>query len=299
MEKAQLSPGRNGYAVSYKERPMITLSPRWRAAGSAALFVLVTWACNCGTFQQFTSPGGEVQQSPEAATVAAEAPTLPPPTEAATLPPAPEPTEVPPTQAPAATPTETGVLLEDDFSDPGTGWYVDDDPGQGSYAYENGVYAITALSSGLQMWGNANRSFGDVVITVDATQISAPANNNNAYGVGCRIQPGTNGDGYFLRISGDGYYAIVKYVTTDPQTDDGEFVVLVDWMPTDAVNQGNATNHIEVSCAGSELSLSVNGQFLGSAQDTDYVTGDIAMTATTFEDMPTTIHYDNVVVRTP
>jgi hypothetical protein len=299
MEEARLSPGRNGCAVSYKERPMITLSPRWRAAGSAALFLLATWACNCGTFQRLTSSGGEAQPSPEAPTVAVEAPTLPPPTDVTPMPPVPESTSAPPTQAPAATPTEMGLLFEDDFSDPGTGWYVDDDPEQGSYAYENGVYAITALSSGLQMWGNANRSFGDVVITVDATQISAPANGNNAYGVGCRIQPDTNGDGYFLRISSDGYYAIVKYVTTDPQTDDGEFAILVDWTPTDAVNQGNATNHIEVSCIGPELSLSVNGQFLGSAQDTDYVTGDIAVTATTFEAEPTTVHFDNVVVRTP
>jgi hypothetical protein len=278
---------------------MSTSPTRWRAAGFAALFLLVTWACNCGTFQQFTSPGGGAGQTPEAATVAVETPTLPPPTEAPTE----APTLPPPTEAatlpPAATPTETGVLFSDDFSDPNSGWYLDDDPGLGSYAYENGVYAVTALSSGLQMWGNANLSFGDVVITVDATQISAPANDNNAYGVGCRIQPETNGDGYFLRISGDGYFGIFKYVTTDQQTDDGEFVILVDWTPTDAVNQGNATNHIEVSCVGSQLSLSVNGQFLGSAQDSAYMTGDIAVTATTFEDTPTIIHYDNVVVRTP
>jgi hypothetical protein len=277
---------------------MNALPARWRAAGSAALFLLVTWACNCGTFQRIEALGG-AEQPAEAVTV--EAPTLPPateapaqpaPTEAPTLPP---PTEAL-TEAPAVAPPPAGVLFEDDFSDPGSGWYLDDNPEEGSYAYENGVYAITALSNGLQMWGNAGRSFGDMVIEVDATQVSAPANNNNAYGVGCRIQE--NGDGYFLRISADGYYAIYV-VTSDPETGDTTFTALLDWTQSGAINQGNATNHITATCAGSSLSLNVNGQMLGSTQDSTYATGDIAVTATTFEDQPTTIHYDNVVVREP
>lgn len=284
---------------------MITLPTRWRAAGLAALFALVTWACNCGTLQQLADLGAG--QTPESATVealplpTAAEPTQPPPSATLPLPTAVEftqspPTDVPPTEAP----TETGVLLEDDFSDPGSGWYVDDSPGEGSYAYENGVYAITAIESGLQLWGNAGRSFGDVTIEVDATQISAPANDNNAYGVGCRIQSGGNvdGDGYFLRISGDGYFAIFRF-TTDPETGDGEFVTLLDWKTSDAIHLGNATNHITATCQGAGLSLSVNGQFLGSAQDTMYASGDVAVTTTTFEETPTIIHFDNVVVREP
>jgi hypothetical protein len=273
---------------------MPTLPVRWRAAGFAALFLLVTWACNCGTFQQLASPGGAVADTPTAIPTPTGAPTLPPPTETPTLPP---PTEAA-TLTPAATPTETGVLFSDDFSDPNSGWYIDSSE-YGTYVIQNGVYALTTGELGIQLWGDAGQSFVDTIITVDATQISAPANNNNAYGVGCRIQPETNGDGYFARIAGDGYYAIFKYVTTDQQTDDGEFVTLVDWTFSDAINQGNATNHIEVSCVGSAISLSVNGQFLGSAQDSDYAAGDIAMTATTFEEEPVTIHFDNVVVREP
>jgi hypothetical protein len=271
---------------------MNPLSPRWRAAGAAALFLLVTWACNCGMFQQLAAGGGGAGQTPESATI--EAPTLPPPTEA---PPTEAlPTEAPPTEAAAVAPAPAGVLFQDDFSDPGSGWYVDDAPDEGSYAYENGVYAITALVNGLQMWGNAGQSFGDVVVEVDATQVSAPANGNNAYGVGCRIQE--NGDGYFLRISADGYYAIFQ-VTSDAATGDTTFTALLDWTESGVINLGNATNHITATCAGSDLSLSVNGQMLGSTQDTMYATGDIAVTATTFEDEPTTIHYDNVVVREP
>lgn len=263
---------------------MITLSPRWRAAGAAALFLLAGWACNCGAFQQLAAGGPGADQPAEEVTVEVEDPPLPPATELT------QPAD--PAEAP---PAEAGPLFEDDFSDPNTGWYLDDSE-EGSYAYVDGVYAVTAQTQDLQMWGNAGHAFGDVTIEVDATQVSAPANDNNAYGVGCRVQE--NGDGYYLRISGDGYYAIFR-VSNDPETDEAEFVTVLDWTASEAINQGSATNHITVTCEGPDLRLSVNGEVLGSGQDGMYATGDIALTATTFEPEPTTIHYDNLVVREP
>jgi hypothetical protein len=276
---------------------MIPPRARWRAAGVAALFLLVTWACNCGTLQGLISPGEEAVFAPTPTIIPTA--TDAPPTATPTITPTPAPTHTPtpaPTETPAATPTEMGLLFEDDFSDPASGWYVDqDEGGNGSYTYEGGVYAVTALSSGLQMWGPAGRSFGDVVITVDATQVSAPANDNNGYGVGCRIQD--DGAGYYLRISGDGYYGAHR-VTYDTQGEE-TFTVLVEWTRTDAINLGNAANHIEATCAGSQLTLTVNGQIVLIAEDDTFTEGDIALTVTTYEDEPTTVHFDNVVVREP
>ena len=74
------------------------------------------------------------------------------------------------------------VLLEDDFSDPDSGWEEGEYP-DGSVGYENGIYALTAMGGEGRMWGLANEYFDDVIIEVDATQIAAPANDNNAYGV--------------------------------------------------------------------------------------------------------------------
>ncbi len=273
---------------------MSPLSSRWRAAGFAALFVLVTWACNCGTFQQLASPAAEVADTPTPLPLPTEAPTLAPPTEmpTATLTAAPAAT---PTEAPTATPARGPVLFEDDFS-VNSGWYVDQDE-VGSYRVENGVYAITAQMTDTQLWGNAGRSFGDVVIDIDATQISGPPNDNSGYGVGCRVQE--NGDGYFLRLTANGDYAIVRYTSSDDPDASG-FIPLIDWTPTDAINQGkNTTNHITAICQGSSISLSVNGVLLGTAQDGTYPTGDIAVTATTFEAEPVTVHFDNLVVSEP
>jgi len=54
----------------------------------------------------------------------------------------------------------------------------------------------------------ANRSFDNLVVEVDATQVSAGPENDNDYGVICREQG--DGNGYYLLVSGDGYYAILK-----------------------------------------------------------------------------------------
>lgn len=188
-----------------------------------------------------------------------------------------------------ATGAEAATLLQDDFSDTSTGWEIGDYQG-GSVGYGDGVYTVTSTEEGGTMWGLAGRNFGDVDVTVEATQISGPDNDNNGYGVGCRIQ--ANDDGYYMRISGDGYYSIAR-------TEDGEFVYLVDWETSSRINKGNATNTIRVVCSGETLELYVNDRRLASVTDSSYTTGDVTLTATTFETTPTTVHFDNIVVREP
>jgi len=182
------------------------------------------------------------------------------------------------------------ALLEDDFSDPGSGWEVGDYD-TGSVGYKDGIYFVTSLGGGDMMWGVASRSFDNLVIEVDATQVSAPANDNNAYGVMCRVQP--NDDGYLLHISGDGYYSIYRVVG-------GNSEALLDWAKSDLILQGNATNQILAVCDGPDLALFINGELLGEANDSTFSEGDIALTATSFEEgEPTEIHFDNLVVYAP
>ena len=226
--------------------------------------------------------------------------TVPPPTPTFSLPVTPrQPTATPLPPPPASTSTPRpistpkpapagGPLLQDDFSDPSSGWEIGDYEG-GSVGYKDGIYFVRGESSGDVMWGVANRSFSDVVIEVDATQVLAPANNNNAFGVKCREQ---GGDGYGFVISGDGYYSI-QIITG------GDWDPLVEWTTSDTVRQGNATNHIRAICDGTQLALFVNGELLAEIEDSTYTEGDISLTAATFENEPTEIHYDNLIVRSP
>ncbi|MFQ6100351.1 MAG: protein kinase [Anaerolineae bacterium] len=200
----------------------------------------------------------------------------------------PRPTDTPhPTDTP--TPETGGTLFQDDFGDSGSGWEVEDYEG-GSIGYKDGVYFIRGEDKGYYYFGVAGRSFADTVIEVDATQITAPANDNNHYGVGCRIQ--SNNHGYFFRLSGDGYYAILKEMGEEDEW-------LVDWTQSTAIHQGNETNHIRAVCDGDYLALFVNGELLAEAEDSAFNEGDIGLAAGTFEDEPTEIHFDNLVVRRP
>jgi hypothetical protein len=207
-----------------------------------------------------------------------------------TQPPMEEPTSTPTVPPPTSTvPPQPGLPFEDDFSDPGTGWEVGDDE-DGSVGYNDGVYFVIAREENRTVVGRANRSFDNVVIEVDATQISAGPTDNNDYGVTCRGQG--NGDEYYLLISGDGYYSILKWVGS-------EFENLVDWTSSDVIHRGSASNHIRAVCDGSRLALHVNGELLAQASDAAFFAGDIGLTATTYEDEPTEVHFDNLRVYAP
>lgn len=186
----------------------------------------------------------------------------------------------------AALPQAGNIIFEDDFASPTSGWEVGDYEG-GSVGYADGAYFVRSSVSGATTWGVAHRSFDNLIIEVDAMQASAGPRSNNDYGVICREQG--NGDGYYLLISGNGQYAILKSV-------DEKFTPLVDWSDSSAIKRGNTTNHLKVICDEASLVLIVNGRQVASVRDSTYTSGDIALTATTYEEQATEIRFDNLVV---
>ena len=121
--------------------------------------------------------------------------------------------------------------------------------------------------------------------------MSAPSNDNNDYGVICRVNQ--DGAGYFFLISGDGYFAILRGDANE------EFDPLIDWTSSKVINQGNSANEIQATCEGENLSLHVNGELLASVKDSRYSSGDIALTATSYETASTEIHFDDIEVVRP
>jgi len=196
-------------------------------------------------------------------------------------------TPVPPTDTPS--PLQDAILFEEDFENPWSGWEIGEYEG-GSLKTEDGVYVVTSAGELKWMWGVADLFFTDAAIEVDATQVQAGPADDNDYGIGCRMQPG--GDGYHLLVSGDGFYGI--YLRAD-----GSFVPLIEFQKSDVVRQGNATNRIRAVCDGSRFSLWVNDRLLATADDTTYSGGDIALMTTSYEDAPSEIRFDNLVVYEP
>lgn len=181
------------------------------------------------------------------------------------------------------------LLFQDDFSDAKSGWdsLINED---GITDYDNGQYRILVNTTNTDVWANPGLNFTNTIIEVDATK--AGGDDNNDLGVICRYKDSNNF--YFFVISSDGYYGIGKFI-------DGQQVLIgmESMPPTDAVRQGNATNHIQAECNGSTLRLVVNGQQMAETTDSDFTSGDAGLLAGSFENPGTDILFDNFIVREP
>lgn len=193
---------------------------------------------------------------------------------------------------PDACDSPSNLFIDDFNGEQDCGWSTYS-RGGGATAVENASMQITVSQPGQLWWTNPNRMFDDVIITVEARQVSGP--NDNAYGIICRYQNEENF--YVFLISGDGYYTIGKYQSAAENvvylTENGQF------QPSEAIHTGVATNEMRASCIGNELSLEVNGVPLVSVTDPTFVTGDIGLAAGTLTTGTAVIEFDNVQVVAP
>jgi hypothetical protein len=179
------------------------------------------------------------------------------------------------------------VPWHDDFSDPKSGWQAESDAAA-KVRYADGVLLIRVLWPNTLSWASASRDFADFHLTVEASQVAGP--DDNEYGVLTRIQDGQQF--YMFAISGDGYFRIVKH-------EDGEERLLsADWTASPAIKPGAATNLLAIDCRGSTMTLAVNGVVLAEVRDDGYSHGDIALYAGSFRDPGegVEIHFDNLAV---
>jgi hypothetical protein len=152
-----------------------------------------------------------------------------------------------------------------------------------------GMLRIQVAAANQLAWASAGRDLEDLHLTVEATQLAGP--DDNEYGVLVRMEDAENF--YRFSISGDGFFLVTKFV------DGGQELIDSNWQPTEAINQGQATNTIEVICQGSELTLVVNGQELARLQDEQFDGGDIGLYAGTFSQTGVEIAFDNLQVTEP
>ncbi|MEW6718485.1 MAG: serine protease [Chloroflexota bacterium] len=184
-------------------------------------------------------------------------------------------------------PSGEGLLFQDDFSNPGSGW--DDWMGEngGSY-YSNNEYLIEVQTESYLIWGNPSLSFGNVVVTVEAHIVNPTGVGD--YGVLCRYQD--NNNFYALEVSEDGYYTIWKY-------ERGEFVILVDWEYVEVVPRTGETVTLTIACVGDTLSLAVNSILLAEVQDSSFSHGDVGLIAGTWDQGGLTVAFDDFQVWEP
>lgn len=186
-------------------------------------------------------------------------------------------------------PQPGAVLFQDDFSDPSSGWdriTIN----EGVTDYVDGTYRISVNSNFTDVWANPGLNFSDVRVEVDAIKVGG--DDNNDYGVICRYQDSENF--YFFIVSSDGYYGIGKVVGGVQQLIGEESMP-----PSELINQGSVSNRLSAVCAGSNLSLYVNGNFLTEVVDVDFTSGDVGLVAGTFDQPGVDVYFDNFMVTNP
>ena len=136
-------------------------------------------------------------------------------------------------------------------------------------------------------WSVASgKSFDDFTLDVDATPLAGPEDND--YGVVVRHVDDRNF--YRFEISSDGYYNVQK-------RENGRWRNLtVDWVESNAIRKGAATNHLRVVCAGATITFSVNQIGLVQVTDNSFKRGAVGVLAGTLAEPGVQVAFDNLVV---
>lgn len=186
----------------------------------------------------------------------------------------------------ACGPTLTPLPYTDDFSTSDGGWKTAKDEAI-KIGVQDGALHFTIDDLDTIAWSTPkDKRFGDFVLDVEATQVDGPS--DNTYGVIFRYQDDRNF--YRIDISGDGYYAVFK-------RKDGVWIKLQEYVVTPAIQQGNATNHLQVIAKGDQFTFNVNGQAVKTFSDKDFPTGNIGVAAGTLSnEAGVHIAFDNLKV---
>jgi len=196
----------------------------------------------------------------------------------------------PTTSTPNTVLDTTNLLFSDDFSDPNSGWDRVNETDYLSDYYEN-AYRILVNKDMMDIWANPDDlSFVDVSIEADSTKNGGP--DDNDFGLICRYQ---DLDHYYYGIiTSDGYYGIIK------ASSDGSNALGRDSLGySDLIHQGFTNNHIRFDCIGDMLTLYVDGVQLDQQTDSEYTSGNVGLTAGTYNTPATDILFDNFKVYQP
>ncbi len=182
-----------------------------------------------------------------------------------------------------------GVLYQDKFSDPRSGWgTLNSDAGVA--AYNKSSYHIYVKSPNVNLWAHPGLDLSAARVEADVITTNGPLENR--MGLICRMKDAANF--YYFIISNDGYYGIGK-------VKDGQWSLLEtqEMRPHTAILTGGQANHLRADCVENLFALYVNDQLVGSAADKDFATGDVGILAGSFDIPGVDVYFDNFVVRKP
>lgn len=197
--------------------------------------------------------------------------------------------------APTPVPNPTGPYLQDDFSDPNSGWDTTTSA-EGTLAYAEGHYRVTVNAPNVYVWGTPGLELTDLVLEATAQHTGGPVDNE--FGLLCRYtRNGDQANFYFGVISSDGYFAVGKVT---PQATTILAPEIGSPQPSAAiVTEPQATNQLRLSCVGDHIAFYINDTLAGEFTDPDHTHGDVGLLAASYSTGGVQIDFDQVVVAAP
>jgi len=182
-----------------------------------------------------------------------------------------------------------GVLYQDFFSDPQSGWgELSQDPG--SSGYINGAYHFLVNQSNTNIWSHPGKLFTDTHIEVSTMPVSGPFENQ--MGIICRLVNDQNF--YFFTISSDGFFGIGKMINGK-----ANLISNTEMQKQNAILTGNQINILRADCIGNTLTMYINNVLVSSVKDSEFSSGDVGILAGTSEKTGADIYFDNFMVFKP
>lgn len=161
------------------------------------------------------------------------------------------------------------VLFADNFDRPTSGWpSMENVMG---YNAELKEYFIAFREPAGPAWVLNQQAgmFGDFCYSVLGQAVEGP--DTSFYGLVFRYKDEKNF--YCFLINGAGYFAVYKRIS-------GEYVALVEFQPSSAIQLGKGSNVLHVVVKGNRMWFLVNGQELATVTDDAFVSGAIGFYAT-------------------
>ena len=184
-------------------------------------------------------------------------------------------------------PAAEAPLLEDDFSDSGSGWGTGTDS-DSAVEYEDGGLRMTTFREYFFTWSTPDEEdYRDVHLEVTAR--NEVGNARLGFGILCNQQVVDSSFHYFA-VTTDGEYAIARaevgkediFLTNDD-----------DWAQSDAIPAGAPGYRIGADCRQGKLTLYVNGQAIDSVSDPTFTEGGVGLFVWSGEEPSGAISYDD------
>jgi hypothetical protein len=188
-----------------------------------------------------------------------------------------------------AAPLAKGVLLQDAFTDPSSGWPIGEQE-DGRFGYHPAAfYHVEVSKPNDRLASFRGLSFGDFTAQVDVLVDHTNTQNGNfRYGLA-------------LRRSGERYYAFTIAPRAKTwqvlKSSDSGLEVLAEGPLEASGGLHGVADRLRVDAAGPDFNFIVNDQPVSQVHDADYLSGDIGFMVETFDETLVHIHYAALTIR--